>query len=108
MPVNMTRIHGYIISFVLSLALCTAVLGESVIVPGAPWVDSSGEVIQAHGAGIMTVRALADSTMHRLTLERSTIHFTGLGKIRQQTVHFSPQYLATPSVHDLNICHQTY
>jgi len=30
-------------------------LADSVIVPGATWVDTSGNVIQAHGAGILEV-----------------------------------------------------
>lgn len=38
-----------------ALLSCTSVLGEAVIVPGATWVDTSGNVIQAHGAGIMKV-----------------------------------------------------
>ena len=80
MPVAMTRVHGYIISFVLSLALCTAVLGESVIVPGAPWVDSSGNTIQAHGAGIMKVRALTESTIHRLKVEKVDNTFYWFGE----------------------------
>ncbi|KAH9854104.1 galactan 1,3-beta-galactosidase [Lenzites betulinus] len=29
--------------------------GQSVIVPGAPWKDTSGNAIQAHGAGILKV-----------------------------------------------------
>ena len=38
------------------LPLISAVLSESVIVPGAAWTDSSGNVIQAHGAGLLKVR----------------------------------------------------
>ncbi|EJD04256.1 Arabinanase/levansucrase/invertase [Fomitiporia mediterranea MF3/22] len=36
-------------------AYTVAVSGESVIVPGAAWTDTSGNIIQAHGAGILKV-----------------------------------------------------
>ena len=36
-------------------AIVAPVLSESVIVPGASWLDTSGNVIQAHGAGILKV-----------------------------------------------------
>lgn len=35
------------------LAGLPAVHGESVIVPGAHWTDTSGNSLQAHGAGII-------------------------------------------------------
>ena len=38
-----------------ALLSCTLAFGDAVIVPGATWVDTSGNVIQAHGAGIMKV-----------------------------------------------------
>ncbi|KAL5495549.1 hypothetical protein ACEPAI_1012 [Sanghuangporus weigelae] len=43
--------------FVLSaLSACAALVSaETVIVPGAAWTDTSGDVIQAHGAGILKV-----------------------------------------------------
>lgn len=34
------------------IACCWA---QNVIVPGATWTDTSGNVIQAHGAGILKV-----------------------------------------------------
>lgn len=40
------------------LAVCSLAswaLAESVIVPGAAWTDTSGNAIQAHGAGILKV-----------------------------------------------------
>ena len=37
------------------LAGLSAVRGQSVIVPGAHWTDTSGNSIQAHGAGIIKV-----------------------------------------------------
>lgn len=37
------------------LLLSPQVLCENVIVPGATWTDTSGNVIQAHGAGILKV-----------------------------------------------------
>lgn len=42
-----------------SLLLALATFGVShaaVIVPGATWTDTSGNVIQAHGGGILKVR----------------------------------------------------
>ena len=41
-------------------ALLLPVSAETVIVPGATWTDSSGNVIQAHGGGILKV--LSSST----------------------------------------------
>ncbi|CDO70775.1 hypothetical protein BN946_scf184798.g90 [Trametes cinnabarina] len=38
-----------------ALAGLLLVHGQSVIVPGAPWKDTSGNAIQAHGAGILKV-----------------------------------------------------
>jgi len=39
----------------LVASLCRLSLAESVIVPGAPWKDTSGNSIQAHGGGILKV-----------------------------------------------------
>lgn len=53
-----------LLSFSLALLVCalqTVVLGNSnVIVPGATWYDTSGNVIQAHGGGFLKV----DSTYY--------------------------------------------
>ncbi|RPD79946.1 galactan 1,3-beta-galactosidase [Lentinus tigrinus ALCF2SS1-7] len=38
-----------------ALAAISSVRGQSVIVPGAHWTDTSGNAIQAHGAGIFKV-----------------------------------------------------
>lgn len=38
-----------------ALAGLLLVNGQSLIVPGAPWKDTSGNAIQAHGAGILKV-----------------------------------------------------
>lgn len=41
------------------LAISNLALGRAaVIVPGATWTDTSGNVIQAHGGGILTVGTL--------------------------------------------------
>ncbi|KAI0637093.1 galactan 1,3-beta-galactosidase [Trametes polyzona] len=45
-------------SLLLALSALAGLLlvnGQSVIVPGAPWKDTSGNPIQAHGAGILKV-----------------------------------------------------
>ncbi|KAI0664932.1 galactan 1,3-beta-galactosidase [Cubamyces menziesii] len=42
-------------SALAALAAVLGVNGQSVIVPGAPWKDTSGNSIQAHGAGILKV-----------------------------------------------------
>lgn len=39
------------------LSLVAATFAETVIVSGATWTDTSGNPIQAHGAGILKVRA---------------------------------------------------
>lgn len=39
------------------LSLVAATFAETVIVPGATWTDTSGNPIQAHGAGMLKVRA---------------------------------------------------
>ena len=36
--------------------LATTTLAQNIIVPGAAWTDTSGNSIQAHGAGILKVR----------------------------------------------------
>ncbi|KAL5535249.1 hypothetical protein ACEPAF_3343 [Sanghuangporus sanghuang] len=43
--------------YVLSVLSAWAALvsAETVIIPGAPWTDTSGDIIQAHGAGILKV-----------------------------------------------------
>lgn len=48
--------------FVLTLLIFVfqSVIGENVIVPGATWYDTSGNVIQAHGGGFLKV----DSTYY--------------------------------------------
>lgn len=48
-------------------ALLSSVRADSVIVPGAAWTDTNGDVIQAHGAGILKVRR------HRLSAERLSL-----------------------------------
>jgi hypothetical protein len=40
--------------FALSLAAGCA-FADTVIVPGAAWTDSSGQLIQAHGGGFLNV-----------------------------------------------------
>ena len=39
--------------------LVTTAFAQNLIVPGASWKDTSGTVIQAHGAGILKVRSYA-------------------------------------------------
>lgn len=41
---------------VLTLLITSALTAAQVIVPGATWTDTSGNVIQAHGGGILKVR----------------------------------------------------
>ncbi|KDQ54900.1 carbohydrate-binding module family 35 protein [Jaapia argillacea MUCL 33604] len=48
----MATILPILLSFLIGLTL---VRGDTVIVPGATWTDTSGNVIQAHGGGILTV-----------------------------------------------------
>lgn len=76
----------------------TLVSAESVIVPGARWTDTSGNTIQAHGAGILKVSILKSSMM-RLEPDkicRLARHFTGLVKTKQQTVPYFQPYLVIP------------
>jgi hypothetical protein len=53
-----------LLSIFASLALAKA---GSVIVPGATWTDTSGNVIQAHGGGILKVGILSDREFSKLT-----------------------------------------
>lgn len=46
-----------------TVAICAAQVLGAVIVPGATWTDTSGNVIQAHGAGLLKVRTDADSLL---------------------------------------------
>ena len=43
------------VKVLVALALTRTITAESVIVPGAAWTDTSGNIIQAHGAGIFKV-----------------------------------------------------
>ena len=42
---------GALLSFALLASRCSA----AVIVPGATWTDTNGNVIQAHGGGLLKV-----------------------------------------------------
>lgn len=44
---------SFISVLVIAISLARWVSTESVIVPGAAWTDTSGNTIQAHGAGII-------------------------------------------------------
>ena len=44
---------------VLTLLITSALTAAQVIVPGATWTDTGGNVIQAHGGGILKVRLSA-------------------------------------------------
>ncbi|KAJ3016070.1 hypothetical protein NUW54_g888 [Trametes sanguinea] len=52
-PLGMAEFSTYTSPFGATCLLL--VRGQSVIVPGAPWKDTSGNAIQAHGAGILKV-----------------------------------------------------
>lgn len=47
----------------------------AVIVPGATWTDTSGNVIQAHGAGILKV--LIFFTDSQTPVTHATVKYTG-------------------------------
>jgi hypothetical protein len=42
-------------TIVLAACYLQSCLADTVIVPGAPWTDTSGNRIQAHGGGILKV-----------------------------------------------------
>lgn len=44
-----------------ALVRLTLVVAENVIVPGAAWTDTSGNLIQAHGGGFLKVSELKNS-----------------------------------------------
>lgn len=46
-------------------AICVTCALGAVIVPGATWTDTSGDVIQAHGGGFLKVRIFTDSFLQR-------------------------------------------
>ena len=78
-----------------ALAAITSVLGQSVIVPGARWTDTSGNAIQAHGAGIFKVRTDVTCVAQTNMFVRSGIPSTGLGRTSHTTVLYSKRSLAT-------------
>ncbi|KZS90282.1 Arabinanase/levansucrase/invertase [Sistotremastrum niveocremeum HHB9708] len=52
----MLALRPIIVGPLALIALARSVASvDTVIVPGAPWTDTSGNLIQAHGAGILTV-----------------------------------------------------
>lgn len=83
----------------LALTLAWTATAESVIVPGAAWTDTSGNTIQAHGAGIFKVGQSFAYLRFAVTydiqlLARLGRLSIGLAKTKQQTVRCSLQYLA--------------
>jgi hypothetical protein len=42
----------------ITVAICAARSLGAVIVPGATWTDTSGNVIQAHGGGFLKVGSI--------------------------------------------------
>ena len=69
-----------------TLGLFSLVSAESVIVPGATWTDTSGNVIQAHGAGILKVyySSYLLTTSEVTFVSRLDQLSIGLGKTRRQ------------------------
>lgn len=61
------------------------VSAETVIVPGAAWTDTSGNSIQAHGAGILKVAISPYWTPPILTMSRLAQLTTGLGRTKLRT-----------------------
>ena len=59
----MPRILSLFASASLSFASFVLSQSDSFIVSGAAWTDASGDVIQAHGAGLLTV---SEDTCSRL------------------------------------------
>ena len=51
----MPRIWSLLAASSLSFASFALCQSDSFIVSGAAWTDTSGDVIQAHGAGLLTV-----------------------------------------------------
>ena len=68
------------------------------IVSAAAWTDTSGNPIQAHGAGILKVSCLAIFTAWKALISgihRSETRSTGSAKTKQQTARSFQRCLAT-------------
>lgn len=66
-----------------------SVTHAAVIVPGATWTDTSGNVIQAHGGGILKVRRLRFQNRYLITGCRLGPHSIGMVKTKPTTAHSS-------------------
>jgi hypothetical protein len=61
-PTNSSRSLDLPMTWIKHLAVlslvATCAVADTVIVPGAAWTDTSGQVIQAHGGGFLNVSVL--------------------------------------------------
>ena len=87
-------------SALLAPFLLATAASAARVVPGATWTDTSGNVIQAHGAGILKVclNIVWNQTwsMYIDRLLRSEARSTGLVKTRHPIARYSMPYRATP------------
>ncbi len=90
----------------VTATICAVHAFGAVIVPGATWTDTSGNVIQAHGGGFLKVR-MGVNGLPRLVdvgVNRSGRLSTGLVKTSRITVASLKLFLATRCVNDLLLC----
>lgn len=79
----------------ITAAICAARALGAVIVPGATWADTSGNVIQAHGGGFLKVgNEFWKQFDLQLITTRSGPPSTGLVKTNRITAVFSRPSLA--------------
>jgi hypothetical protein len=69
----------------LAIPAISLVAQATVIVPGATWTDTSGNVIQAHGGGFLKVFTSFDRQLGSSKISpRLDRPFIGLARTRQQ------------------------
>ena len=59
-------VHARIAGLVQFAALALVAIADTVIVPGAPWTDTSGNRIQAHGGGLLKVCSTSSTLIIRV------------------------------------------
>ena len=87
-------------SALLAPFLLATAASAARVVPGATWTDTSGNVIQAHGAGILKVclNIVWNQTwaMYIDRLLRSEARSTGSARTKRQIALYFTPYLAIP------------
>jgi len=98
--------HWTLLLYFLRLTVSLALVHAAVIVPGATWTDTGGNVIQAHGGGFLKASPnWSSNIIHGLerTISRLARLITGLAKTKHTIALCLKQFLAIPLVMRLRI-----